>query len=103
MYEQFAQYVDRYLITEINKVVPDGDTFLDAGIVGDVRQWNCQIIAQGHADPENGDEAGFRIFELISKNPHLFAERRKAAIERHKASYPANQKQQAKARLFATA
>lgn len=83
MYEQFSPYVDRYLITEISKSVPDGDTFFSPDTIGDVSDWNMKIISSGNVDVAVGDEASFKIFELTSKNPEAFAQRRREAVERH--------------------
>jgi dihydrofolate reductase len=79
MYEQFARYVDRYLITEIDKAVPDADTFLDPAIVGDVAGWSARTLAHGAADGA-GDEADYRIFELVRRDPATAAAARAAAI-----------------------
>lgn len=91
MYEQFAPYVDRYLVTVISKAVPDADTFFDDSEIRDVDFWSCQLIDEGEAN-EDGDEADYQIFEYIPRDVKLFADRRSKAIEGYKSG--------AKRRLF---
>ena len=67
MYAQFAPYVDRYLITEIKKDVPDADTWFDGSALGSLADWDRTLLSEGKADG-NGDEADFRILEFRSKN-----------------------------------
>ena len=81
LFRQFAPFVDRYLIIEICKPVPDADAFLDPDIVGDLSDWNFGVIAEGEAD--DGDEADFRIFELNAKDADAFRVRRSEAVEAH--------------------
>lgn len=83
MYEQFAPFVDRYLITRIDKDVPEADAFFRSGWMGDQSDWNSQIIAEGKADGQN-DEADFQIWELVPKDPRVIAARRAAAIEAYR-------------------
>ncbi len=75
MYEQFAQYVDRYLITEVKKKVAEADTFLSPEIFGDLNEWDRQTVQVGQADGLH-DEADFTIFELFSRHPDVAAKRR---------------------------
>ena len=79
MYEQFAPYVDRYLITLVQKDVPDGDTFFDQSFLGDPDAWQITELSKVGADSDN--EAAFAIFEVLARDPQPFAERRAAAIE----------------------
>ena len=80
MYRQFAPFVDRYLITEIRKPVPDGDAHFDPDIIGDVDQWDSTIIMEGQAN-NLGDEADYKVFELNARNAKEFEERRSVAVE----------------------
>lgn len=80
MYEQFSPYVDRYLITEVQKPIPNADTFFDRSILGDYRQWNWRTLLEAKANFDEGDEADFRIFEAVAKDPSLFQEARSAAF-----------------------
>lgn len=79
MYEQFAPYVDRYLITLVEKRVPNGDTFFEQDFLGNPNEWCINELDRIPAGPE--DEAAFSIFEVLARDPEAFFERRKSAIE----------------------
>jgi dihydrofolate reductase len=81
VFRQFAPFVDRYLIIDVDKPVPDADAYFDPDIVGDLSCWNIGVIAEGRAG--GGDEADFRIFELNAKDPDAFRVRRSEAVEAH--------------------
>ena len=80
LYEQFAPFVDRYLITLVEKDVPDGDTFFNQEPLGDPDEWELRPLLSCPASET--DEAEFTIFEVLARNPELFRERREVAIER---------------------
>ena len=80
IYEQFAPYVDRYLITLVDKEVPDGDTFFNQEPLGDPDEWEIRPLL--HCPASEADEAAFTTFEVLARNPELFKERRELAIER---------------------
>lgn len=80
VYEQFAPYVDRYLITLVEKEVPDGDTFFNQEPLGDPDEWEIRPLL--HCPASEADEAAFTTFEVLARNPELFKERRELAIER---------------------
>jgi len=78
MYEQFAPFTDRYLITLVQKRVPEGDTFFDQTFLGNPDQWEIvELLKQAASDI---DEAPFSIFEVIARDPEVFRERRESAI-----------------------
>ena len=79
MYEQFAPFVDRYLITLVNKPVPRGDTFFSRELLGSLDQWDRDSRGTWRVDEFN--EAPFEIIEFRSRNPEAVAERRQLAIE----------------------
>jgi len=79
MYEQFSPFVDRYLITLVEKAVPDGDTFFNQSFLGDPDRWLIRQLEQVPAGPE--DEAAFSIFEITSRERDEISRRRAAAIE----------------------
>lgn len=81
MYNQFAPFVDRYLITVVNKRVRDADTFFNDAIMGDRASWSCNVIEEGRADGA-GNEADYTIFEYIALDRVAVVRRREAAIER---------------------
>lgn len=79
MYSQFAPLVDRYLITIVDKVVPDGDAFFDQRIIGDIENWEMQSVKSGVANAD-GDESNFSIFELVARNPEGRRREREAGL-----------------------
>jgi dihydrofolate reductase len=64
MYEQFAPLVDRYLITVVDKIVENGDTFFRDSLIGNPLAWQRAEMMLGDAN-DKGDEVNFDIFELI--------------------------------------
>lgn len=80
MYAQFAEYADRYLITLVEKSVPEGDTFFDQAFLGNPDEWRITRLEELSPGPE--DEVPFSTFEVTSLHPEVFQERRRAAIER---------------------
>ena len=79
IYEQAAPFVDRYLITEVRKPVPDADRFLPPALFGDLTGWTVEKIASGAAN-DAGDEADYAVYEFLHRQPGTVAERREAAI-----------------------
>jgi len=75
MYEQFAALVDRYLITVVDKVVPDGDTYFQDNLLGSLTDWDRTERMLGSAN-DTGDEANFDIFELVRISGEQARERR---------------------------
>jgi dihydrofolate reductase len=73
-YAQFAPYVDRYLITVVDKKIADADAFLSEDIFGDINNWDKRSLAVYPATP-GVDEASFEIFEWTARD----AEQRRAA------------------------
>lgn len=80
MYEQFADLVDRYLITDIKFPVPDADTFFDNEWLGDPKRWTRNVLEQGTADGINND-ADYEIVEYIARDAAEIAARREKLIE----------------------
>ena len=82
MYEQFAPYVDRYLITLVEKEVPDGDTFFCPAF--EAEQWEKRTLFSQSADEEN--EASFVVYELNARNLTQARDQRERAIASAKAA-----------------
>lgn len=81
MYGQLAPYVDRYIITMVEKDVPDADVFFKKEeILGDPDEWELRVLMRHDADERN--EAPFCIFELISKRATGIASARAEVIAR---------------------
>jgi dihydrofolate reductase len=76
MYDQFAPYVDRYLITLVDKPVEGGDTFFAPPF--DEHEWTKRLVYSHAADAEN--EASFTTYELRAKDERKVAARRDEAI-----------------------
>lgn len=96
MYEQLAPYVDRYLITLVDKEVLNGDTFFDDTFLHDPEEWELrELFRQSQSD---FDEAAFTVFEIISRDPSAFAARRAAAINRGEAEATSGVRKRIKSR-----
>lgn len=78
-YAQFAPYVDRYLVTVVDKEVVGADAFLSEDIFGDENAWDKAIISE-HPAIEGVDEAPFAIFEWTAKDADVRAKLRAALI-----------------------
>lgn len=91
MYTQLAPYVDRYLVTLIDKKVEGGDTFFDYRSFASENEWETIELFRGEANDE-GDEADFVVWEVVSRTPEVFAERRQKAIDEHLARSPKAQR-----------
>jgi dihydrofolate reductase len=90
MYEQLAPYVDRYLITLVDKEVPDGDTFFDDTFLHNPEEWELrEMFRQPKTD---FDEASFTVFEVVARDASAFAARRTAAIIRGEAEATSGRK-----------
>ena len=76
VYDQFAPYVDRYLITLVDKRVDNGDTFFAPPF--DEQEWTTRTLFSHQADAEN--EASFSVYELRTKDEGKAAERLTRAI-----------------------
>jgi len=79
MYDQFAPYVDRYLITEIDKEVPDADTFFPVSNISDPDKWDVKLLQSGKANGTT-DEADYRIFEFLRRDPQAVSLQRKEVV-----------------------
>lgn len=80
MYEQFSPYVDRYLVTEIDKTVSDADAFFDPRWIGDLARWQISKIGSGRAQPPM-DEADYAMFEFARNDADEMAARRQHLID----------------------
>jgi dihydrofolate reductase len=76
IYDQFAPFVDRYLITLVDKTVDDGDTFFAPPF--DEREWTKEALFSHPADDQN--EASFTVYEMRVKDEAPVADRRDRAI-----------------------
>lgn len=82
MYTQMAPFVDRYLITIVQKDVPNGDAFFDEAIIGDLARWNLNLLFKSDGVLP-GDEAAFEIWELNHPNPTEIRLRRDQIVRRY--------------------
>jgi dihydrofolate reductase len=76
IYDQFGPFVDRYLITLVDKRVESGDTFFAPPF--DERDWTKRLVYSHPADADN--EAPFSTYELRAKDERTIAARRERAI-----------------------
>lgn len=79
MYEQFAPFVDRYLITVVDKAVPDADAFFQQTILGDEANWEFRSLGKWTKDAVY-NEADFEIFEVTARDSAPFKEKRDQII-----------------------
>lgn len=79
-YQQFAPLVDRYLITVVEKDVPDADAFLSETVFGDPDNWIKNTLGEFPASP-GVDEAPFAIYEWVAKDAKDRQVHRNAAID----------------------
>lgn len=80
MYAQFSPYVDRYLITDVYKKVPFGDTFFSRDVIDPIENWTVTPIMNGEPN-SNGDEVAFRTYELVARGLDRYEQRRTAIIQ----------------------
>lgn len=78
MYEQFDHLVDRYLITIVDKEVPDADAFFDLKVM---KSADWEIVSQSARLKHEGDEAPYQIFELFSRDRESRVAQRKALVD----------------------
>lgn len=83
-YAQFADYVDRYLVTVVNARFPEADAYFSEGVIGDDNNWDTREIEVDRIEDPAADEYDFQIFELRHRRPGEVAERRKAAIQQYR-------------------
>jgi dihydrofolate reductase len=84
MYSQFAPYVDRYLVTIVDKRIDDPDvTKISDRLFEDFEgvESNPTVLQRGEPNFEEGDEAGFEIREFTARDPEVRRERRLTAIK----------------------
>jgi dihydrofolate reductase len=80
MYEQFAPFVDRYLVTIVDKQVPEADTFIVLDFLSATDRWDKELILSQSPDAEN--EAAFEIWEFTSRKIVEISERRSEVVAR---------------------
>ncbi|WP_326523803.1 dihydrofolate reductase [Sphingomonas sp.] len=80
MYGQFAPYVDRYLVTYIDKSVPDADTFFNPIDVNNNELWIRKVLHEGVANSA-GDEADYKIVEYVARDSSRIKDLRARTIE----------------------
>ena len=95
MYEQFSPYVDRYLITMVDKSVPEGDTFFNQEALGDPEHWKVSQLFSCPAG--DSDEASFAVFEVLSRYPDAIFTRRMQAVAEARSAAMAGKSQKSKA------
>lgn len=83
-YAQFAEFVDRYLITVVNARFPRADAHFNEGVIGDNSNWEMHELDVERISDPDADEYEFQIFELLHRRPEEVAERRKSAIEEYR-------------------
>lgn len=86
-YLQFADLVDRYLVTYVNHSVDGADAFLDSSILQDLKAWGGSQIQS--VEPTSGrDDFGFEIFEITPPNVSERLARRNERVEKFQSHLP---------------
>lgn len=85
-YKQFSPLVDRYLITIVDKEVPDADAFFDQSIFSIESDWEWKRLDEVRYDPDQ-DEVPFQTFEMLHKRPHEVATARNRLISDYESRF----------------
>jgi dihydrofolate reductase len=83
-YDQFASFVDRYLVTVVSHQANDADAFLGSGIISDLAKWQRELIASYPID-EGRDQYAFEIFEITPPDVSQRLEKRELEIGAYEA------------------
>jgi len=82
-YKLFSPLVDRYLITMVDKFVPNADAYFDQEIFRNEDDWILRCRDDVKFSPED-DESPFQVFEMLHKRPREIKAARDALILEHK-------------------
>lgn len=82
IYSLFAPFVDRYLFTLVDKPVPNADAFFDANVVGDLDNWDFQLITDVVPDRAR-DDAPFTILQVDARDLAIRTIKRAELIEQY--------------------
>ena len=85
-YKQFSPLVDRYLITIVDKEVPDADAFFDQSIFSIESDWEWKRLDDVRYDPDH-DEAPFQTFEMLHRRPDDMAAARSQLISDYESRF----------------
>ncbi|GLV29912.1 hypothetical protein TomTYG75_24280 [Sphingobium sp. TomTYG75] len=85
-YKQFSPLVDRYLITIVDKEVPDADAFFDQSIFSIESDWEWKRLDDVRYDPDH-DEAPFQTFEMLHRRPDDMAAARSTLISDYESRF----------------
>lgn len=78
-YSEFSPLVDRYLVTFVDHVAPDGDAFLSQSIRDMLPSWEAREIASYPA-VSGQDEFAFRIVEFLAPDADVRRRRRENMV-----------------------
>lgn len=79
-YLQFSPLVDRYLITVVEKDVPNADAFLSESVFGEPDNWEKRTLGEYPA-VDGIDEAPFAVYEWVARDSAQRAELRNLIVE----------------------
>lgn len=82
-YQQFAPYVDRYLITIVSARFPNADAFFDQNVFGDEQLWEKTPLSVDRVGDGAADEFEFQVFDLRLKDPTMVAQRRERLVSEY--------------------
>ncbi|MEM1133957.1 MAG: dihydrofolate reductase [Pseudomonadota bacterium] len=89
VYEQFNDFVDRYIVTIIRKSVEGGDAFFDCEPLFNKEKWASKTLLEGQAKP-GVDEADFIVTEFVSLNARRYSAQREQAISQYESKLSKN-------------
>ena len=77
-YAEFADLVDRYVVTLVDHEVPEADAFLDNGLIAEIEGWPSELVGAFDAVPGRDDHP----FKIVSFTAPDAAERRSTRLAR---------------------
>lgn len=87
-YEQFAPFVDRYLITFVGAHFPEADAHFDRTLLGQDDDWVEKEIEVDRVEDPTADQFDFTVMELTLRNPEAARERRLQELKKYKEKNP---------------
>ncbi|WP_311268366.1 dihydrofolate reductase [Sphingobium sp. WCS2017Hpa-17] len=85
-YKLFSPFVDRYLITMVDKDVPNADAHFDQAVFNNEDDWDLHCRDDIKFIPED-DEVPFQVFEMRHKRPLEIEALRDALVLQYKSKF----------------
>ncbi len=81
-YAEFAELVDRYLVTIVDYEVSDADAFLSDDVMSSIKGWDRKRIMEHPASDEDNDHP-FAVFEITAPDSRERAQKRCSILEEY--------------------